>query len=128
MQLPWGQHTACNHAWGGIYTPPWHTLSSYWQRVGEIAQERDEQKRPLASSRYWNQRSHFVGLLGELVFAIETRQAVDVALRREGDGGTRYVQPTRALDRDGVSQAPTSSSIDRLGIWIAILALSSRVS
>lgn len=65
-------------------------LSPYWERLRILAEQRYEQKDGFSSSRYWNQDSHFLGLCGELLYALATRQKIDTELRITGDGGTDF--------------------------------------
>lgn len=87
---PTTSRVACPHEWGGRRVPRWWSLRPYWAWLAAVAAERDAQKRPFATSRYWNNDSHFIGLLGELVYALETDQAPDVALRIDGDQGEDF--------------------------------------
>lgn len=68
----------------------WHDLSGCWDELKAVAEERNAQKSGFRSSRYWNAESHFLGLLGEQVYALEHGLAVDKALRLNGDGGTDF--------------------------------------
>ena len=65
-------------------------LSPYWVRLRALAEERYQQKDGFASSRYWNPDSHFVGLCGEVLYALATGERVDTRLLLEGDGGSDF--------------------------------------
>lgn len=68
----------------------WIDLSKVWQRLYDVAEERDKQKHNFASSRYWNQESHFHGLLAEYVYAVESKQEMNLELLIQGDGGKDF--------------------------------------
>jgi single-strand DNA-binding protein len=68
----------------------WVDLSGVWGRITERASERNAQKVPYASSRYWHRDTHFVGLCGEWCYAVISGQVVDERLLAEGDGGSDF--------------------------------------
>lgn len=71
-------------------TQGWVDLAPYWKKLEFAASLRDAQKKAYASSRYWNGRSHFIGLCGEMVYGIVTGQEPDLTLRQLGDGGSDF--------------------------------------
>lgn len=68
----------------------WVDLAPRWDEIRAYAEQRDKQKRGYRSSRYWNKESHFLGLLGELVYGISIGMEPDFTLRRGGDGGSDF--------------------------------------
>ncbi|NAL77289.1 hypothetical protein DYY65_03430 [Nitrososphaera sp. AFS] len=65
-------------------------MSPYWNVLEAASELRDNQKRGFASSRYWNDKGHFIGLLGEMVYAIKTGQEINLDLIIYGDGGIDF--------------------------------------
>jgi hypothetical protein len=63
-------------------------LSSEWETIHKIADERDAQKRNFKSSRYWNENSHFYGCLGEVAYALVVKKKFDDILKVMGDDGS----------------------------------------
>lgn len=68
-------------------------LEDRWEFLLGLAGERDGQKRGFASSRYWTDASHFVGLCGEDLVAFLIGQELDAALRIGGDRGRDFLGP-----------------------------------
>ena len=65
-------------------------LSPWWEKLRAVASQRNAQKRDFRSSKYWNADSHFMGLCGELLYAIDRGEKVDTRLLEGGDGGTDF--------------------------------------
>lgn len=73
-------------------------ITNDWQPVDQrvldelhaAADDRHTQKRAFASSRYWHQDSHFVGLTGEWLISAFTGRPFDITLRIEGDAGADF--------------------------------------
>ena len=68
----------------------WIDCSEDWPALKRAAAVRDEQKRGFASSRYWNDNSHFDGLFGEQVYGTHTGQKPNLDLLIQGDGGVDF--------------------------------------
>lgn len=68
----------------------WVDLRFCWEQLAAAAAARDAQKRGYASSRYWNQDSHFHGLLGEAVVGKLIGASPRLNLVAEGDGGSDF--------------------------------------
>ncbi len=71
----------------------WIDISPYWNELEKIASERDSQKRAFATSRYFNNKSHFVGLLGEKVYCLCRGTQMDISLKIKGDDGKDIQDP-----------------------------------
>lgn len=68
-----------------LYKNGWWNLSPFWPWLKWLGRQRDTQKSGFRSSRYWNEHSHFYGLCGELVFALEMGLEIDDRLLLHGD-------------------------------------------
>lgn len=69
----------------------WHDIPlDVRELCRRAADARHRQKRTYESSRYWHGDSHYVGLLGEWVFAQETSLPVNWELIATGDGGVDF--------------------------------------
>lgn len=68
----------------------WHDLTPHWEELRAVADGRNQQKQNFQSSKYWNIDSHFIGLLGEQVYALEYGLGVDLELKVSGDGGCDF--------------------------------------
>lgn len=70
-------------------TCEWVDLRHYWDKIESLAHKRDEQKLHYESTKNWNvhNSTHFIGLCGEFVVAIQTDMDVDTELRKAGDPG-----------------------------------------
>ena len=66
-------------------------LAPYWDDIKRLADERHEQKVRYKSTRQYNPHTHFVGLLGETVFAIASNLETDTELKIKGDDGKDFV-------------------------------------
>jgi len=71
----------------------WVELSEYWDAIYCMALARHTQKRKFRSSNLWTakENTHFYGLCGEVVVALETGLKVDRSLRINGDPGYDFV-------------------------------------
>lgn len=69
----------------------WWDLSPFWGELFALGKGRDTQKEELASTRnYSSESTHFMGLLAEKTFSLETGIDIDTVLRYEGDGGKDF--------------------------------------
>ena len=80
----------------------WWNISRFWDRLKIIAEQRDKQKLHYKSTKNWSsQSSHFLGLLGEMAFSLETGIKIDLLLRAEGDGGLDFNYDGKFYDVKG---------------------------
>jgi hypothetical protein len=102
----------------------WYDLLPVWRKATEAAAQRDGQKRGFASSRYWNQESHFLGLLGEYVYGHVSRQEVNLTLDVTGDGGLDFpgidVKATRYYTKPYLKHPATSNRWPPFFVLVAI--------
>jgi hypothetical protein len=82
-----GRRIACRHEYGGERRADWHNLKPFWSLAQFVGAERHGQKQTFRTTQQWHSDSHFVGILGEIVVALEFGIAVDFELRIGGDGG-----------------------------------------
>ena len=64
----------------------WTSLVPYWSLLSHVAAERERQKNDFESTRNYAKRPHFVGLCGELVYAIGRDKELNADLLINGDG------------------------------------------
>lgn len=70
----------------------WIDLSEPWNKLRDLAKQRDRQKTKYKSDKSWSKYStHFIGLLGEFIFAKLTGTKLDSSLRAQGDSGYDFV-------------------------------------
>ena len=74
----------------GLYRDGVWDVAPFWNYLQHLAKLRDQQKREFQSSRYWNRASHFIGLVGEFVFSLESGLPLDSSLKINGDGGVDF--------------------------------------
>lgn len=68
----------------------WINVAPFWEELGNLADARDRQKRGFASTRQWNDESHFVGLLAEQIYALHKGLQIDKRLLINGDRGIDF--------------------------------------
>lgn len=80
----------------------WWNLASMWDDLLALGNERDQQKKQYASTRNWSTEStHFLGLVAEQVFSLETGINLDTVLRVAGDGGKDFEYDSVRFDIKG---------------------------
>ncbi len=80
----------------------WWDVSSFWNKLEELGKQRDKQKSYYASTKNWSSHStHFLGLISELTFSLETGIMLDKILRSQGDMGFDFCHDGKNFDIKG---------------------------
>jgi hypothetical protein len=77
----------------------WIELAEYWSPLKQEATARNDQKRQFATSAYWTEDPHFLGLLGEKTVGLQINEEINLSLLINGDGGEDF----KLVDTKGVS-------------------------
>jgi hypothetical protein len=104
----------------------WIDLVPWWERITTEAHRRQAQKRGFKSGRHWNADTDFVGLCGEVVFAVQNGLEVDWSLRLDGDGGVDFIVDGETVNvkatpywRDPYLKAPKGDNLTAAD-WYAL--------
>lgn len=81
-----------------LHPDRWLNLAPYWPLLSRLAAERDQRKRGYASTRDWARDPHFVGMAGEMAYALATGREPDFGSGALGDGGRDFVVEGRRVD------------------------------
>ena len=80
----------------------WWNLRPFWNRLKKLGEQRDSQKRFYRSTKNWSANStHFLGLLSEMAFSLETGIMLDTILKPEGDSGFDFEYDGKQFDIKG---------------------------
>ncbi len=80
----------------------WWDVSKFWDKLATIAKQRDDQKRGYGSTKNWSSHStHFLGLVSEMAFSLETGIMLDKMLRATGDSGFDFIYDDKEFDIKG---------------------------
>jgi len=108
----------------------WKDLGKFWDTLIATASERDNQKRKFKSSRYYNEKSHFIGLCGEMTYSIITGLKPDLTLRLLGDGGLDFpdtdVKATEYWKDPYLKENPDAAFVARFYVLVAIDTIQKR--
>jgi len=63
---------------------------SLWDYAQKIADDRVAQKKGNSNYNPMNKQSHFMGILGEIIYGFNSGQLFDTILRKKGDGGADF--------------------------------------
>jgi hypothetical protein len=77
-------------------------MTVFWPKLQLLGQERDDQKRGYQSTKNWSTTStHFLGLVAEMVFMLETGIPFDRRLLVAGDEGYDFKKHELTIDIKG---------------------------
>lgn len=80
----------------------WWNLSDFWKKLEEMGRQRDEQKKGYQSTKNWSSHStHFLGLVSEMAFSLETGIMLDKMLKPSGDAGCDFLHDGKEYDIKG---------------------------
>lgn len=80
----------------------WWNLERFWGKLEKLAQQRDKQKSRYHSTKNWSKHStHFLGMIAEMTFSLETGVMLDKMLRAEGDSGFDFIHDDKEYDIKG---------------------------
>jgi hypothetical protein len=81
----------------------WWDASRHWDKLKEIARQRDSQKSSYRSTKNWSagNSTHFLGLVAEYAFSLETSIMLDLSLNTVGDPGYDFLHQGRTFDVKG---------------------------
>lgn len=98
-------------------------LSPYWDYLKWLATQRDKQKSEFQSSQYWNRSAHFIGLVGEFTFSLESGLPLDGSLRIDGDGGVDFLGGIQVKASTNAQDPTLKEMTDPKGGWSAYYVL-----
>ena len=76
----------------------WWDLSTCWDVICSIGEQRHQQKDSFKSTRAWNNKSHIIGVLGEFVISLESGIEFDTELKINGDNGSDFKINNKTID------------------------------
>jgi hypothetical protein len=98
-------------------------LAPFWGYLQWLASQRDRQKSEFSSSRYWNRSAHFIGLVGEFVFSLESGLPLDADLKINGDGGIDFPGGIQVKTSTNLQDPTLKEMLEPKGGWSAYYAL-----
>ena len=100
----------------------WWDVSRYWDRLQQIAKQRDSQKLNYKSTKNWSvgNSTHFLGLVAECAFTLETGIMFDKRLNIVGDPGYDFIFEEQKFDIKGTQyfNAPHLKQYPNPKTWV----------